>query len=496
MPFRLSMLHKGLLVVGIFLSVELFFFAAMFHLVAKSEQETWHESHVKSVLLETDALIISIFDATTALVAYSSSRSSYFQQKAEVAIEKIPLQLKVLQQLVEGFPKEQQSMNRIADLATRALAAFRRAERGLAEGRELMSFLSGREYQNEAESILTGLAEELEKFARQERLLQKEAAKSAAESRSRLQAFLLIAAALQGAIAVILAVAFSRGIIYKVNALVDNTNRLLKKQTLRPPVQGNDEIAHLDKVFHQMADSLDQAEKAKQEFVSVISHELRSPLSSIGNTLALLSVGAYGELTETGSSRVAVAEINTKRLLALINELLEVKKLEAGKMQLEQESFPINEVASRVAETLRVLAEEKSVAIELTCDSEEIPVFADPRRVEQVMVNLMSNAVKYSPPSSLVSMSVHSTADYIEVRVTDCGCGIAEEHLSTVFEKFEQVERKNNPSSTGLGLPIAKAIVEAHGGEIGVESMIGKGSTFWFRLPHEKVQVEKLEIHH
>ncbi len=485
----LSIAQKGLLVVGLVLALELGFFGVLFHLLAQSEYEIWHQSHVKSVLLETDTLIISAVDATVALGAYSNTRSSYFKKKAELAIEKIPLEVKSLHQLVEGYPQEQSSISNLEGLTTRALVAFRRTQRLLEEGNMMTSLMSAPDLQNEAESILFGLVTELEKFASQEKSEQIQLSQREAAARLALQRALVLAAAGQALMVIGLSLALSRGITGRIRNLVDNTNRLLKKQPLHKPVDGSDEIAQLDKMFHQMAENLAEAEMMKQEFVAIISHELRSPLSSIRNTLTLAAEGVYGDLSKVGIERLKTAEVNSMRLLGLINELLEIKKLEAGKLQMDFEEFPLKEIAQRAAETAEVIATPRSVVIELSMPVEPLLIVGDPRRIEQVMINLLSNAIKYSPSPGVVNFSVIQSKSLVEVLIEDHGAGIPPGYLQKIFEKYEQVDKPKDSNSTGLGLPIAKAIIEAHGGEIGVKSELSKGSIFWFKLPVDATEI-------
>lgn len=246
------------------------------------------------------------------------------------------------------------------------------------------------------------------------------------------------------------------------------------------PIGGADEVTHLDRVFRKMAEALARAEQRKMEFVTMISHDLRTPLTAIQGTLELCAKGAYGTLSERGRMRLEDAEKDSDRLISLINDLLDIERLEAGKMELVREDVELDPLIERAINCVSVLAEAKSVSIKATPAS--FMVHADSGRVAQILINLIGNAIKFSPDNSTVSIEQVGTAGSVEVRIRDEGPGIEPKFRDKIFDRFQQVDSDDHPGGSGLGLAICKAIVEAHGGEIGVDSEPGKGSTFWFRL--------------
>jgi PAS domain S-box-containing protein len=227
-------------------------------------------------------------------------------------------------------------------------------------------------------------------------------------------------------------------------------------------------------------------EKMKQEFVATVSHELRTPLTSIRGSLSLLAGGALGDLPDEARDVVGIAERNTIRLITLINDILDLERFEAGKVQLKLEEVPLSAVLERSLESVRGFAEQQGIAI--NAPATDARVEADADRLVQVLVNLLSNAVKYSPPGGTVEVAVAERDGQAEVRVQDRGRGIPAHRREAIFERFEQVESSDarQKGGTGLGLAICRAIVEQHGGKIGVESQPGKGSTFWFRVPSRR----------
>jgi signal transduction histidine kinase len=227
-----------------------------------------------------------------------------------------------------------------------------------------------------------------------------------------------------------------------------------------------------------------RVEELKQEFVSMITHDLRTPLASIQFTLELLSKKESTNLSEQWINRLASTQGSCTRLIGLINNLLDLEKLRSGKLDLGLEERPLNDIIERSLDSVRGFAEQQKV--ELQAPHTSAAVLADSERIVQVLVNLLSNAVKFSPSGQTVSVEASPVDSFVEVRVVDHGRGIPASKISEIFDRFAQVSRADahvKGGGSGLGLTICKAIVEGHGGTIGVSSQEGNGSTFWFRIP-------------
>ncbi|MDZ4837464.1 MAG: PAS domain-containing sensor histidine kinase [Candidatus Melainabacteria bacterium] len=223
-------------------------------------------------------------------------------------------------------------------------------------------------------------------------------------------------------------------------------------------------------------------ELAKQDFVNMVSHDLRSPLTALQGTFELFLKGIYGDIQEKGVSRLESAQKSVDRLIALINDLLDIEKLESGEMDISRSKVSAEDIMQDSVEAVRGLAEMNQVVVEVEeCD---LVVFADPDRLLQVFVNLLSNAIKFSPTSGIVTLSAVAIDDFVEFRIKDQGPGIPPSYLESIFQRFKQVNRSDHikKKGSGLGLAISKEIVRAHGGTIGVNSAPGEGSTFWFRI--------------
>lgn len=223
--------------------------------------------------------------------------------------------------------------------------------------------------------------------------------------------------------------------------------------------------------------------RLRENFMQMVSHDMRSPLNSFLNFLTMMEEGVYGELNEQGQKRVKGIEDTLSRLTQMINDLLDLEKIDSGNLVTVVKEVETALLCKRAKESIQDLADKKQVSIQLVDSNAR--VFADQNRIVQVLVNLLSNAIEFSPTSSTVIITARITKDGATMfTVTDRGAGIPENKLDRVFNRFEQLESpKAGHKGSGLGLSIAEAIVKAHGGTIGVNSQVGVGSTFWFCLP-------------
>jgi PAS domain S-box-containing protein len=229
-----------------------------------------------------------------------------------------------------------------------------------------------------------------------------------------------------------------------------------------------------------------EIDRLKREFTAMVSHDLRSPLSSMLMSMELLHLEALGTLSDEARDEVSRTQKELDRLIKLINDLLDFEKLDAGKMELFYQDISLIDLWERSVTAVHRLADQRNITIVIPQQDELI--YADADRLTQVIINLLSNAIKFSPDETSINITSSRTNGWLEVKVIDQGRGIPEAKKDQIFEKFKQVEKhdaKDN-KGTGLGLAICKAIIEEHGGMIGVDSKEGIGSTFWFRIPCER----------
>lgn len=249
---------------------------------------------------------------------------------------------------------------------------------------------------------------------------------------------------------------------------------------------------------------LEKLERLKSEFISIVSHELRTPLTSINSALDIILKGTTGEINDATEKFLNLAKRNVTRLSAIIYDLLDLSKIEAGKMEFRFEKTNINLPVELVKNTLESLAKEQNITIKTELDNNLDFVYIDTQRMEQVITNLVSNAIKFTRENGTIEIKTRKikaediknnsffveipsklSKEYVEISVKDNGIGIAKENWNKVFEQFKQIENSlsRKVGGSGLGLPIAKRLMDAHKGFIWLDSELNKGTTFYLAIP-------------
>ncbi|MGH7773294.1 MAG: sensor histidine kinase [Candidatus Binatia bacterium] len=245
----------------------------------------------------------------------------------------------------------------------------------------------------------------------------------------------------------------------------------------------------------QLYERLRELDHMKSDFVSNVSHEFRTPLTAIKASVDNMLDGVTGQLNEKQAGYLMRIKGNADRLSRLINDLLDLSRIEAGRIDFKPSYFAIVPLVKEVAESLRTVAGEKLISLEIASPDASVITWGDRDKVSQVLMNLIGNAVKFTPLSGKVTVAVEKNGgQWVQISVADTGPGILPEEANKIFDKFYQAAQvdKQKTKGTGLGLAISKALVEMHGGKIWVESEGGKGSTFSFTLPRQ--QSFKLEV--
>ncbi len=304
----------------------------------------------------------------------------------------------------------------------------------------------------------------------------------------------------------------ARRVVWPLEALRKGVERIGRgDMNSRLDVKTGDEIEALADEFNRMAENLryaytdleqkvtertrdlavankrlEELDRLKSDFVSNVSHELRTPLTAIKGAVDLVLREVAGPLTEKQIHYLTRVRSNTQHLAGLINDLLDLSKIESGKIEVKSTRVSLGGLLHEVVETLRPVAAEKVIALEATILEPSILVWADREKVNQVLMNLIGNAIKFTPAQGRVTVSASRDGkEGVQVSVSDTGPGIAPHEAEKIFDKFYQIAQVGNakPKGTGLGLAICRALVELHGGRIWVESEISGGSTFSFTLP-------------
>lgn len=446
----------------------------------EAEHQLLQENKAKTILIQAHELTKLFFDAGQSVALYGILHKEDFLRSYDEKMPQIPQQIERIKTSLHDLDPNDHSFDNVERAAYKGLSILR-ANRARSDLGDTNFFRRDmRPVLQEYVKLITTFVEQKGQFANEI------APEASARSRHNVIVLIWIMVVANLLAGVFLVLAFRTLTTKRLAVLMDNTLRMGRHEKLNPALVGDDELAHLDSVFHEMVNALEEASRRKQELVSMVSHDLRTPLMSMQVSLELLSAGAMGDLPEQARKELSVAEYSTTRLIHLINDLLDIDKMESGKFELHKRHADVGFVFERCARSVRAFADRYKVSLTYD-DTEEVDIYADIDRVSQVITNLVSNAIKFSPPGSEVRMEAEITEGGTVVRIVDHGRGIPPGFENRIFERFQQVDSKDEreKKGSGLGLAICKMMVEAHEGQIGVQSKQGEGSTFWFRIPPE-----------
>ena len=283
----------------------------------------------------------------------------------------------------------------------------------------------------------------------------------------------------------------------RMQELLNNTQILAEKLSTQNETIAQQK-ADLEQTIKETEIARAAAEKAnasKSQFLSTMSHELRTPLNAILGFSDLLKRQHFGELNPKQAGHVAHILTSGQHLLDLINDLLDIAKIDAGALALDLEVLSVEEHLANAVALMSAQFGKKEIEVKIHIDPAVTTLTGDPRKFKQIMLNLLSNAVKYTPEKGRVDIRAEPGEGHVRISVTDTGIGIEKEDQDKVFDEFLQVDRvrDENLGGTGIGLALTRRLVELHGGEIGVDSTPGKGSTFWFTLPLKSISEKEAE---
>jgi signal transduction histidine kinase len=247
----------------------------------------------------------------------------------------------------------------------------------------------------------------------------------------------------------------------------------------------NVQLSETNRELNEANAKLRELSEMKEEFLALTTHDLRSPLTVISGVISFFTSGRLGELSPEQKNMVAMMERNTQSLIELVNDLLDASKLESGTMRLEMASIDVRGVVDELRESMEPMAKEKGIEMVEHLPADLPPVEADRAKLRRILLNLLSNALKFTQKGGRVEVRVEQQDGQVLISVSDTGVGIAPEDVARLFDKYEQARSRatRGEKGTGLGLYITRQLVELHGGKIKVNSEVGKGSTFSFTLP-------------
>jgi signal transduction histidine kinase len=305
----------------------------------------------------------------------------------------------------------------------------------------------------------------------------------------------------EGAQSVIAVPLAARGEIYGVIAVATRTRRHFAPAEVRLIESIGAEIgmavqkSRLLEETQRQAEKLEEANKLHADFSAMIAHDLRSPLHTIIGASEMMKDGLLGPLNEEQKNWLDRIKNNATGLINLVSDFLDVSKLESGRIELAESELDATELVRNTVQNFTPLATSKNITLTCVADESMLPLRADRRRLDQVLTNLVSNAVKFTGSGGAIEVRLRTDTEGLRVEVEDSGVGIPHDEIETLFQKYRQVKSLTVPAQegTGLGLVICKMIVEAHGGKIWVDSEEGKGATFTFTLPFDILSAEEKE---
>lgn len=487
---NLKISQRGFLLVSIPLVFEIIFVVVLTSLITQVEAEMRREAHAKDVVRTVFKLQRDMLDCATAAASFSLSGDTYSDERFPLTHKWIKQDIEQLDKLIGDNAEQARKLKYTHAVAERGLKLFTDMKEKKPESASLDSLIGTGATYGRMRSLVGQLGGATRDIIEEEERILAQSPVMQSQQREMVQKALILGVGLNVVLAIALAMFFSKGITKRLEIMTENSQRVARGEPLHAPVSGVDEIAQLDGTFHKMVNDLNQAELHKQQLLQTVSHDLRSPLSSVRGILTLLSAGAMGQLPQKAIDKLQMAESDVERLIKLITDLLDLEKISEGKSKFEVSPVPVKRLVDRAVNSIIALAEEKGINISRTIDP--VIVMGDEDRLVQVIVNLVSNAIKFSPEGGEIEVEAESInlldsalPRQIEIVVCDRGRGVPPELREKIFERFEQVKKTDATESggTGLGLAICKSIVELHGGSIGVRENPGGGSIFWFRLP-------------
>lgn len=485
----LKLRYQGVFLVGIPLVAQLIFVAVLITLVLNLESAAGKETQAKTVIASCDSLRLEILSAYSGVVS-SRVFASGVQPDLKLARINIETKLNDLEELVkdDAVAKEYvvdyvKSTERMLDLIQEIVEA-RDANDGTFSYSE---FISDHEYFEEFSSFLLSMTRQAQKINQHYTPIVSEFQPKAAATRTALQLVIIAGVLGNTLLALFLAASFGRQTVRRLDMLMENIRLFSLREKALKPVTGKDEIAELDKEFRQIAEAKEQAEQMRRSILSMVSHDLRSPLTSLRLGLDLALDGVYGELPPKAAQLLKRSSSEIIRLVRLANALLDLDKIEDQNVELDIEEQFVATIVELSVDAVLGLSEVKAISIQKEYP-EELMISCDLDRIIQVLVNFLSNATKFSPRESTVKLRVFEQDAFVKFEVCDQGPGIKLEDQPLVFQKYRQLPQDTGTQTegSGLGLTICKALIEQHNGMIGVKSEVGKGSTFWFELPIDR----------
>jgi signal transduction histidine kinase len=485
---KLTLLHKGLLLVSIPLCFEITIFGALLNMQDQIELETARINRNKKI---TDEINGVVHDVIAISDSFEASPSDAFRERG--IVERIIAIRSKMLNVVERFKQirllAQDDPILLAKLATCSRNMLVARADLMDFGRQIQESPSDKDMSHTLNYYRKKISRDFHDILESGILELGEISKRGTDDvtsrkiRERIRLLLKCALGFSVLFALFCATMFSKQLASRLSQVGENADKLAKGEPLAAPLGGTDEVAELDNHLHYAADLIEASKRMKQEVTAMITHDLKTPLQSVRSYLEMLESGLFGELNEQGTRLLATTESASKHMVGLIDSVLQLEKMRTGNIQLQRALVEVAPIMDKCLDSVHAFAESKKITIVTDYTSDHCDVSGDAFWLQEVFVNILSNGLKYAPEKSTLSITTRKSGRNVEIAIADQGPGISEEEQKLIFERFHRVQATANISGTGLGLPIAKELVELHNGSIKVESVIGKGSTFIISLP-------------
>lgn len=511
---------QGIIIISVPLIFQLCFIASLVDLFKRAGEQVQREEASKNALVALNHMSDEYTDSARCAVVYVYTKSDSFWKLFEMtkgkAVEQLDKamtflgganarsvkDLKEIRSSLDGFSSvlKDEAERLHESNATSELRPYF-SDGKMPTATEIHALVSDKAKQKAVVHQIVSLLEDkthvarlytplLEVYKAQERVMAtekavgEELAKQRADMVQRLHQAFFAGIVVNVVVSIFLVLFLMRSLTDRLKHVMENTARIVKRESLASPEQSiDDEIAYLDRVLYSTGSHLIELDNFKRDLIGIVSHELRTPLATISAMLEGLSLGVFGELSQAARSKLQIADEEARQLIALINDLLDLEKIDAGKFILDKIEFKVVDLIEMSTEGVAAFAQSKNIELLTDGYDDSLSIFADRNRLRQAVVNLLSNAIRLSPKNEAVRLSVAPSNCKIEFRIIDQGARISNELQKKIFDRFIQLEIADGEQSrmSGLSLAIAKAIVEQHGGTIGVTTT-GEGNIFWFEL--------------
>ena len=493
LKFKPQILHKVLAVVVLPIVLELGLNLQLYQLVTRAEAMAAAERQQGEIVDHINTLTFLFANAGGSIASYSVTGSVGYLKSGKEFVNQFRQEMTELTRLTAIDPdslKAMQEFNQLAEAEFAQLYSVGPPEAGTNYDQAVTSIRGLRSMIKQA-NVKSRIIMRLS-VSQKERLDTIRAREEA--SRRQVKEIILWGNILTLFLAAGLIFLLIRHINGRLGLLVQNAQILPTGYRLPNRVRGGDELAYLDKVIHAASSELRHAASHREQIMQMVAHDLRSPLMSSQISLEILTSDKVPAPPPGVKKHIFGVKHNIALLVGLVNDLLTIDKLEAGKLEISPEHFRLDELTEEAMQTIEGLALRREINIINQCG--EQVVFADRQRIIQVVVNYLSNAIKFSPKQSTIVVSNEvdkSDRDMVVLKVQDEGLGVSADVRKQLFQRFYQTDTGKQSQGFGLGLAICKLIVEAHEGRVGVESVAEKekgvaekektGSIFWFTLP-------------